>query len=76
MDNKLCGRMDPNIGRIAFNIGITLLILAILPLFIISWDSAEFYVDIIALIFISIFLTIVIWDVRSQVKKEYMGDIG
>ncbi|RLE68389.1 MAG: hypothetical protein DRJ34_03120 [Thermoprotei archaeon] len=64
--------MNPVIGRIAFNLGITILILALLPLFIISPNSAEFYVDIMALIFISIFLAIVIWDVRRQVKKEYV----
>jgi len=64
--------MNPVIGRIAFNLGMTVLVLALIPLFIISPDSAEFYVDIIALIFISIFLAIVIWDVRRQVKKEYV----
>lgn len=64
--------MNPVIGRIAFNLGITILILAILPLFVINPDSAEFYVDIMALIFISIFLGIVIWDVRRQVKREYV----
>jgi len=64
--------MNPVIGRIAFNLGMTVLVLALIPLFIISPNSAEFYVDIIALIFISIFLAIVIWDVRKQVKKEYV----
>jgi len=64
--------MDPSIGRMAFNLGLTFLILAIMPLFIIKTDSPEFVVDVIAIILLTAFLVIVSWDVRRQVKREYV----
>lgn len=69
------GKMNPVVGKIAFNLGITMLILAIIPLFVISPSSAEFYVDMMALIFIAIFLLIVIWDVRRQAKMERVREV-
>ena len=57
-------------GRVAFNIGVLLLFLALIPLFFIRADSAEFIVDVFALVFICSFLLAVIWDVRRQAKRE------
>ena len=64
--------MDPSIGRMAFNLGLTFLILAIMPLFIIKTDSPEFVVDVIAIVLLTAFLIIISWDVRRQVKREYV----
>lgn len=60
--------MDPQVGRIAFNLAILLLILVIIPLPILRRDSAEFVVNIIALIVSSIFLLLVIWEIRRQTR--------
>mgnify|MGYP000041112062 CR=1 FL=1 len=64
--------MGPEIGRIAFNIGITLLILALIPLFIIERNSAAFVVDVLSILIIIVFLILVTWDVRRQVKKSLL----
>jgi hypothetical protein len=63
--------MEPYLGRIAFNISLFLVILAIIPLPFLNRDSAEFIVDVIALLVSASFLSYVIWDVKRQVKKEY-----
>jgi len=60
--------LEPNTGRLAFNIGILLVFLSALPLPWLSRDSAEFVVDVIALAISLIFLGLVVWDVRRQVK--------
>lgn len=44
--------MDPSIGRIAFNIGVLLIFLTLIPLPFLDPNSAEFIVDIIALLFL------------------------
>ncbi|MEM2454928.1 MAG: hypothetical protein QXL85_08155 [Candidatus Bathyarchaeia archaeon] len=59
--------MDPQAGRIAFNLAILLLVLAIIPLPILRKDSAEFVVDLIALIVSLTFLLLVIWEIRKQI---------
>ena len=53
-------------GRMAFNMGVILLLLAIMPLAFLEKGSAEFIVDVTALVIISIFLILVVWDVRRQ----------
>lgn len=60
--------MDPSIGRVAFNIAVLLIVLALIPLPFLDRDSAEFVVDVLALVISVTFLVIVTWDVRRQVK--------
>jgi len=60
--------MDPSIGRVAFNIAILLVVLSLIPLPFLDRDSAEFVVDVLALVISVTFLVIVTWDVRRQVK--------
>jgi hypothetical protein len=60
--------MDPTLGRVAFNIGIFLVFLAVIPLPFLNVESAEFVVDIIALIVSLAFLIFVTFDVKRQVK--------
>lgn len=63
--------MDPSIGRVAFNLGVLFVFLALIPLPFLDINSAEFIVSILALIFLSAFLIFVVYDVRKQVKKIY-----
>ncbi len=63
--------MEPTIGRIAFQLGLTVLILALipLPLLIVEPRSPEFIVDLIAITVTVVFLLAVVWDVRRQSRK-------
>ncbi len=60
--------MAPHIGRIAFNLGFLVLILALIPLPFLEPGSAEFVVDLVALGASAIFLGLVAWDVRRQAR--------
>ncbi len=60
--------MAPTVGRIAFTIGVFLVTLSLIPLPFLPWGSAEFVVDVIAFVISSIFLALVIWDVRRQAR--------
>ncbi|MEM1996511.1 MAG: hypothetical protein QXN40_01370 [Candidatus Bathyarchaeia archaeon] len=61
--------MDPSTGRVAFNIGVLLVFLALIPLPFLDFNSAEFIVDVIALTVSLAFLLYVSYDVRKQVKQ-------
>jgi len=58
--------MAPAVGRIAFNIGVLLVILSLVVLPF--KGSAEFVVDVIAFVLSCIFLALVVWDVRRQAR--------
>lgn len=59
--------MNPQVGRLAFNLGVLIVFLSILPLlYNIPTDSAEFIVDIIALFTGIIFLIVVAILVRRE----------
>lgn len=60
--------MAPAVGRIAFNIGVLLVILSLVVLPFLPRDSAEFVVDVIAFVLSCIFLALVVWDVRRQAR--------
>jgi len=60
--------MSPTVGRIAFNIGVLLIVLSLIPLPFLPVGSAEFIVDVIALVLSSIFLALVVWSVRRQAR--------
>ncbi|MGB9831216.1 MAG: hypothetical protein ACP5IT_07210 [Thermoproteota archaeon] len=62
--------MNPEIGRISFNISVLILLLSIFSLTVVKKDSAEFIVDIIVMIIVITFTVIVAYDIRRQVKKE------
>ncbi|MGC9014155.1 MAG: hypothetical protein ACP5KW_07285 [Thermoproteota archaeon] len=62
--------MNPEIGRISFNISVLILLLSIFSLTVVKKDSAEFIVDIIVMIIVITFSVIVAYDIRRQVKKE------
>ena len=65
--------MAPIVGRIAFNVGILLITLSLVPLPFLPVGSAEFIVDVIALICSSIFTAFVVWDVRRQARLGGKG---
>ena len=60
--------MEPHIGRLAFNIGMLLLVLCIFSLLMVRRGSAEYYIDLISLGIIIFFLSLVVWDVRREAK--------
>lgn len=60
--------MAPIVGRIAFTIGVFLVILSLIPLPFLPWGSAEFVVDVIAFVLSCTFLALVVWDVRRQAR--------
>ncbi len=60
--------MGPIVGRLAFTIGIFLVILALIPLPFLEWGSAEFVVNVLALAMSSSFLAYVVWRVRREVR--------
>lgn len=60
--------MAPTIGRIAFTIGVFLVTLSLIPLPFLPVGSAEFVVSVIAFVLSSIFLALVIWNVRRQAR--------
>lgn len=67
-------------SKIAFTVGIFILILALIPLPFLRRDSPEFIVDIVAIIVSLVFLGLVIWNVRRQVRtfknKKNRGQKG
>jgi len=65
--------MAPTVGRIAFNIGVLLVILSLIPLPFLPVGSAEFVVDVIALVLSVIFLSLIVWDVRRQARLAAKG---
>lgn len=58
--------MAPHVGRIAFTIGLFVLILALIPLPFLERDSPEFVASIIAIIISSFWLGFIIWSVRRE----------
>ena len=60
--------MAPTVGRIAFTIGVFLVILSLIPLPFLPWGSAEFVVDVIAFVLSCTFLALMVWDVRRQAR--------
>ncbi|HDN79053.1 MAG: hypothetical protein DRI61_04820 [Chloroflexi bacterium] len=65
--------MAPVVGRIAFNIGVSVLILSLIPLPFLPVGSPEFIVDVIAVGASTIFLVFVVWDVRRQARLSGRG---
>jgi len=66
--------MDPSIGRVAFNLGLLLVFLTLLPLPFLDTGSAEFIVGVLALLFSLAFLIYVVYDVRKQVKRSVLNE--
>jgi L-asparagine transporter-like permease len=64
--------VNPEIGRIALNIGILVLLLSIFSLMIVKRDSAEFIVDVIVIIITITFIVLLVYDVKRQVKEELL----
>lgn len=60
--------MAPTVGRIAFTIGVLLVTLSLIPLPFLPRDSAEFIVGLTAFVLSSLFLALVVWDVRRQAR--------
>lgn len=61
--------MEPRIGRLAYNLAFVVLIFALVPLFFLEVNSPEFVVAMLTLIFDSLFILFVTFEVRRQVKN-------
>jgi len=62
--------VNPQIGRIAFNMGIILLILSLIPLPLLRPHSASFIIDLMTIIVISVFIIVITYEVKREVKRE------
>jgi len=62
--------MEPRIGRLAFNLAFVVLIFALVPLFFLEVNSPEFVEAMLTLIFDSLFILLVTFEVRRQVRND------
>lgn len=60
--------MEPAVGKTAFTIGVAVVVMALFALFFVEPGSPEFVADVLALIFGSLFLGLVIWSVRRAAR--------
>ena len=58
--------MAPHLGRIAFNPGMLVLVMAVISLPFLALGSAAFVAALVALVVAAVFLGIVAWHVRRQ----------
>ena len=68
--------MAPVVGRIALTIGVFLVTLSLIPLPFLPVGSAEFVVDVLALIMSSTFLALVVWSVRRAARFPMPDDVS
>ncbi|HBR09994.1 hypothetical protein LR021_05450 [Candidatus Bipolaricaulota bacterium] len=59
--------MAPYVGRIAFTVGLFVLIFALIPLPFLERDSPEFVASLIAAAISSFWLGFIIWSIRRAV---------
>ncbi len=60
--------MPPQVGRLAFSMGFTIFLLALISLPFLEPGSAEFVVDLIALGLSAIFVSLIVWSVRRAAR--------
>ena len=60
--------MAPLVGRLAFTIGFSVFLLALITLPFLKLNSAEFVADVLALFLSGIFLGLVVWSVRRATR--------
>jgi len=60
--------MAPAVGKAAFTVGITVLIMGLSVLFCVEPGSPEFVADVLSLVFVTAFLGLLIWNVRRAVR--------
>ncbi|MCK4450653.1 MAG: hypothetical protein KAW49_04975 [Anaerolineae bacterium] len=66
--------MAPTIGRLAFTIGFSVFLLALIMLPCLDPGSAEFVADVLALLLSGTFLGLVVWSVRRAVRLPTPDD--
>jgi len=60
--------MAPAVGKVAFTIGIAVLVMALFALFHVKPYSSGFVVTVLALVFDLIFLGLLAWNVRRAAR--------
>jgi len=68
--------MAPHVGKAAFQLGMTVLVLALIPLPFLRPGSPEFVVDIVALCGAVTFMSLIAWLVRREARTRGRGDGG
>ncbi len=67
--------MPPPVGRLAFSMGLTIFLLALVTLPFLDPGSAEFVVDLIALGLSAIFVGLIVWSVRRAARLPMPDDV-
>ena len=66
--------MAPPVGRLAFTIGLSVFLLALITLPFLDPGSAEFVADLLALLLSGIFVGLVVWSVRRAARLPMPDD--
>ncbi|MCS6963552.1 hypothetical protein [Thermoflexus sp.] len=62
--------MAPVLSRLAFTMGLTLFLLALMALPFLSPGSPAFVVDVLALLISGGFLALLVWSIRREVARH------
>ncbi len=62
--------MAPALSRLAFTMGLTLFLLALMALPFLSPGSPAFVVDVLALLISGGFLALLVWSIRREVARR------
>ncbi len=62
--------MAPALGRLAFTMGLTLFLLALIALPFLSPGSPAFVADVLALLISGAFLTLLVWSIRREIARR------
>lgn len=60
--------MDPDTGRLALNLAMVLLILDLMALPFINMNSGEFFIALFGLLILILFMTLISFEIRREVK--------
>ncbi|WP_376791278.1 hypothetical protein [Thermoflexus sp.] len=62
--------MAPTLGRLAFTMGLTLFLLALITLPFLPPGSPAFVADVLALLISGGFLALLVWSIRREVARH------
>ena len=68
--------MAPPVGRLAFTIGLSVFLLALITLPSLDPNSAEFVADLLALLLSGSFVGLVVWSVRRAARLPMPDDVS
>ncbi len=68
--------MAPSVGRLAFTIGLSVFLLALITLPFLDPGSAEFVANVLALLLSGTFVGLVVWSVRRAARLPTPDDVS